>query len=147
MMNWTTITVRDLLKNKQNEIWSVSPNATAYEALEIMAEKDVGALLVIENAELVGIFTERDYARKTVLQGRSSKSTPVSKLMTPRVICVSPDNTVDECMAIMASHQFRHLAVLQKGHLIGILTLRDVIKKIMAEQEFTIHQLETYVCS
>lgn len=146
-MNWTTIMVKDLLRNKQNEIWSVSPQATAYQALEIMAEKDVGALLVIENGELVGIFTERDYARKTVLQGRSCTRTPVSKLMTRQVISVTPANTADDCMAIMASHQFRHLAVLDRGRLIGILTVRDVIKKIMAEQEFTIHQLEDYVCS
>lgn len=138
-------TIRELLKAKGRGIWSISPQETVYRALEIMAEKDIGALLVMEDGKLVGIFTERDYARKVILKGKSSKETTVSELMTKNVLYVSPDNTIQECMALMSSRQFRHLPVLDYGRVVGIITLGDVVRRIMSEQEFTIHELEKYV--
>ena len=138
-------TVRDILTTKGHQIWSISPHATVYEALEVMAAKDIGALLVVENGKLVGIFSERDYARKVILKGRASKETTVSELMTHTVFCVSPDNTLEDCMAIMTSRQIRHLPVLHSECLVGVITLGDVVKKIISEQQFTIDQLESYV--
>jgi CBS domain-containing protein len=110
-----------------------------------MAEKDVGALLVVQNGKLVGIFSERDYARKVILKGRASKDTTVSELMTHAVFYVSPENTLDDCMALMTSKQIRHLPVLHNGRLMGMLTLGDVVKRIISEQEFKIYELEKYV--
>jgi CBS domain-containing protein len=138
-------TVGELLKTKGHEMWSISPYATVYEALEMMADRDVGALLVIENGKLVGIFSERDYARKVILKGRASKDTTVSELMTQTVLCVSTKNTLEDCMTVMTSKQIRHLPVLDNERLIGIITLGDVVKRIISEQEFTIQQLESYV--
>ncbi|MCL5023554.1 MAG: CBS domain-containing protein [Nitrospirae bacterium] len=140
-------TVGDLLKTKGHEIWSISSDSTAYGALELMAEKDVGALLVIDEGRLVGIFSERDYARKVILKGRSSRETTVGELMTRSLFYVSPDSTMDECMTLMTSGQIRHLPVLDGLRLVGIITLGDVVKKIISDQEFTIHQLESYVFS
>ncbi|MGE5894187.1 MAG: CBS domain-containing protein [bacterium] len=144
-MTNTTITVKELLRTKSREIWSVSPHATAYEALEIMADKNIGALLVMEDGRLAGIFSERDYARKVILKGKSSKDTAVSELMTTSVVYVTPDNTIEDCMGMMTLKQIRHLPVLNNGRLEGILTLGDVVKRIISEQEFTIRQLEYYV--
>ncbi|MCL4475161.1 MAG: CBS domain-containing protein [Nitrospirae bacterium] len=138
-------TVNEVLKNKGREIWSISPLATVFQALELMADKDVGALPVVQNGKLVGIFSERDYARKVILKGRASKDTTVSELMTQTVFYVNPDNTVNECMALMTSKQIRHLPVLNRDRLVGIITLGDVVKRIISEQEFTIHELEKYV--
>lgn len=138
-------TVKDLLKTKGYEIWSITPQATVFEALEILADKDIGALLVIEDSKLVGIFSERDYARKIILKGRASKDTAVSELMTRTVFSVTPDNTLEDCMALMTSKQIRHLPVLSRERLVGMITLGDVVKRIISEQEFTIHQLESYV--
>lgn len=138
-------TVNEVLKNKGREIWSISPLATVFQALELMADKDVGALPVVQNGKLVGIFSERDYARKVILKGRASKDTTVSELMTQTVFYVNPDNTVNECMALMTSKQIRHLPVLDRDRLVGIITLGDVVKRIISEQEFTIHELEKYV--
>jgi CBS domain-containing protein len=138
-------TVEELLKTKGRELWSISPLATVFQALELMAEKDVGALLVVQNGKLVGIFSERDYARKVILKGRASKDTTVSELMTHAVFYVSPENTLDDCMALMTSKQIRHLPVLHNGRLMGMLTLGDVVKRIISEQEFKIYELEKYV--
>jgi CBS domain-containing protein len=138
-------TVKDMLKTKGHEIWSVSPYATVFEALEMMADKDIGALLVIEDGKLVGIFSERDYARKVILKGRASKDTAVSELMTQTVFCVNPENTLEDCMALMTSKQIRHLPVVSNERLAGMITLGDVVKRIISDQEFTIHQLESYV--
>jgi CBS domain-containing protein len=140
-------TVGELLKSKGREIWSISPLATVFQALELMAEKDVGALLVVQNDKLVGIFSERDYARKVILKGKASKDTTVSELMTQTVFYVSPENTFEDCMALMTSKQIRHLPVLDNGRLVGIVTLGDVVKRIISEQEFKIHELEKYVVS
>lgn len=138
-------TVKELLKTKGREIWSIEPRASVYKALEIMAEKDVGALIVLDSGRLVGIFSERDYARKVILKGKASKDTTVSELMTKTVFYVSPENTLEECMAMMTSKQIRHLPVLDNDRLVGIVTLGDVVKRIISEQEFTIHELEKYV--
>lgn len=138
-------TVGELLKAKGYEIWSISPLATVFQALELMAEKDVGALLVVQNSKLIGIFSERDYARKVILKGKASKDTTVSELMTRTVFYVSPENTVEDCMALMISKQIRHLPVLDHDCLKGILTLGDVVKQIISEQQFTISAFEKYV--
>ncbi|MCH8123577.1 MAG: CBS domain-containing protein [Bacteroidetes bacterium] len=138
-------TVRQLLRIKGYKIWSVAPRATVYEALEVMSEKDVGALLVIDEGNLVGVFSERDYARKLILQGRFSKNTTVAELMTHEVHHVEPQSTIEECMALMTAKRIRHLPVLEKERLIGIVTIGDVVKQIISDQEFTIQQLGTYI--
>ena len=138
-------TVRHLLQEKGNQVWSIAPQATVYEALELMAKKNVGALLVIENGNVVGMFTERDYARKVILQGRSSKTTSVGELMTADVLYVSPDDTIENCMAIMTDKHLRHLPVMENGKLVGIVSIGDVVKAIISDREFTIRELERYI--
>jgi len=139
------ITVGDLLKIKGGDNWSISPQASVYEALEIMADKNVGALLVFEDKRLVGIFSERDYARKVILKGKASKDTPVSELMTKTVLYATPKNTLEECMALMSSKHIRHLPILDNERLAGIITLGDVVKKIISDQKLTISELENYL--
>ena len=134
--------VKDILKDPGREIWSVSPTTTAYEALEVMAEKDIGALLVFEKEQLVGVFSERDYARKVILKGKASKDTPVSELMSRQVFYVKPENTLNECMAVMTSKHIRHLPVFDNNRVMGIITMRDVVKAIVSEQEITIKAFE-----
>jgi CBS domain-containing protein len=138
-------TVRQILQSKGSRIWSVAPQATVFEALVLMAEKDVGAVLVVENEKLVGIFSERDYARKVVLKGRSSKDTLVSELMTSDVFYVNPNQTIDECMALMTNKHFRHLPVLDNEKLVGIITVGDAVKAVIADQEVMINSLENYI--
>ncbi|MGD0283839.1 MAG: CBS domain-containing protein [Dissulfurispiraceae bacterium] len=138
-------TVKDILKDPSREIWSVSPMTTAYEALEVMAEKDIGALLVFENDRLVGIFSERDYARKVILKGKSSKDTNVGELMTQQVLYAKPENTLNECLALMTSKHIRHLPIFDKDRITGIITIGDVVKEIISEQEITIKGLEGYI--
>ena len=138
-------TVRELLKAKGKEIWSITPQATAYEALQVMAEKDVGALLVLDKDNLVGIFSERDYARKVILKGKFSKETPVSELMTREVLYISPQSPIEDCMALMTAKRVRHLPVLENEKLIGIVTIGDVVRQIISDQEFTIEQLGKYI--
>jgi len=137
--------VEKLLNNKSNEIWSIGPDATVYDALQKMAEKDAGALLVTEEGNLVGIFTERDYARKLILKGRFSKDTAVSELMTHEVLYVEPNNTIEDCMVMMTARRVRHLPVMDNGKLAGIVTIGDIVKQIISEQESTIHELEKYI--
>ena len=139
------ITVRQLLKNKPADLWSVSPEASVYEALELMAEKDIGAVLVLEGGELAGIFTERDYARNVILKGRLSKTTSVAELMTDVVCYVRPEQTIEDCMALMTDKRVRHLPVLEGERLVAIVSIGDVVKKTISEQEFTIQQLENYI--
>jgi len=139
------ITVRQLLKNKPADLWSVSPETSVYEALELMAEKDIGAVLVLEDGELAGIFTERDYARDVILKGRLSKTTSVAELMTEVVCYVRPEQTIEDCMALMTDKRVRHLPVLEDERLIAIVSIGDVVKKTISEQEFTIQQLENYI--
>jgi CBS domain-containing protein len=134
-----------LLKDKGQEIWSIGPQETAFKALETMAQRNVGALLVIDKGKLIGIFSERDYARKVILKGKSSKETTVGELMTPNVFYASPDNTLQETMALMTAKHIRHMPVLKDDRLIGMVTLGDVVKQIISEQKFTIKELEKYI--
>lgn len=138
-------TVRALLEQKDKGFWTIIPETTAYEALQIMADRDVGALLVVRGSTLLGIFTERDYSRKVVLKGRSSKETPVRELMTESVYCVVSDDTTEKCMSIMNDRHVRHLPVLESGHLVGLVSIRDVVKMMLAEREATIRDLEQYI--
>jgi CBS domain-containing protein len=139
-------TVGQILRKKGHEVWSISPNSTVYEALKVMADKNIGALLVLEGDELVGIFSERDYARKVVLQGKTSRQTQIQEVMTSRVNCVHPEQTTDECMALMTAKHIRHLPVLDEDdRLVGVISIGDVVKAIISDQEFVIEQLENYI--
>lgn len=139
------MTMRHLLEEKGHAVWSVGPDDTVLDAIKIMALKDVGALLVIEAGKPVGIFTERDYARNVFLQGKTSPGTPVRDAMGAPVICVSPEKTVDECMAIMTKKRIRHLPVMEDDELLGIISIGDLVKSIIEDQQHTIEQLEHYI--
>ena len=140
------ITVRDLLANKRVEgVWSVAPDTTVYQALELMAEKNVGALLVMTDNRLVGVFSERDYARKCVLKGRNSRDTPVADLMSSPVIYVHADQSAEHCLAIMTQRQIRHLPVLEGDQVIGVVSIGDVGKAIISHQQEALKDLETYI--
>lgn len=140
-----TSSVRQLILAKGNQVHTISPEATVFEALERMAMFDIGALVVVEGERVVGIFSERDYARKVVLMGRVSRETKVREIMTDEVITVTPDTTVGECMALMTGKRIRHLPVLEEGKLAGLVSIGDVVKAIMSEQEFMIAELESYI--
>lgn len=139
-------TVKQLLQAKsQQEVWSVTPEASVYEAVKLMAEKDIGALLVLREGRLVGIFSERDNTRKLVLQEKSPRETPIREVMTRRVIYVRPEQTIEECMALMTKKGIRHLPVIEANQLIGVISIRDVVKDIISEKEFIIEQLAEYI--
>lgn len=138
-------TIREILKRKGHEVWSISPESNVYPAIEMMADKHVGALLVIAETKLVGIISERDYARKVILKGRSSKDTRVQEIMTSPVISVGPHHSVDECMRIMTERRIRHLPVIENEQVIGIVSIGDLVNCIMSAQDHTIQQLENYV--
>ena len=138
-------TVRELLRAKPPEVWTVDPEASVYEALELMADKDIGAVLVLDQGMLVGIFSERDYARKVVLRGKTSRETTVGELMTRVLFYVTPQQTVEECLALMTQKRVRHLPVLEGAKLTGMISIGDVGKAIIAEQRTTIHHLEDYI--
>jgi CBS domain-containing protein len=140
-------TVKQLLDIKGRNILSISPNDSVYAAVERMSENNVGALLVLENGKLVGILSERDYARKVILKGKSSKNTLIREIMTPDVLCVSPETTVDECLALLTESRVRHLPVTDGGKLMGIVSIGDLVKQIISDKEFTIQQLEHYIHS
>ena len=137
--------VRQILKAKGNKIWSIAPQETAYKALQLMSEKNLGAVLVIDKGKVVGIFTERDYARKVILKGKSSKTTPVSELMTKEVLCVDPETSVEDCMSLMTEKFVRHLPVMEKKKLVGVVTQGDVVKQVIADQKFENEELERYI--
>ncbi len=139
------MTVRDILERKGAHVWSVAPNESVYRALETMSEKRVGALMVLDRGRLVGVVSERDYARKVVLRGRVSRDTPVSDIMTGRVLTVTPSQTVEECMALMTNHSVRHLPVLDGNELRGVVSIGDVVKAKISHQEFIIDQLEHFI--
>lgn len=145
-------TVKQLLDVKGYDIWSISPHASVYEAIQLMAEKNVGALAVVETGErapnssgLVGIISERDYARKVILKGKSSRETPVKDIMTEKVVYVRPDQTIEECMSLMTHKHIRHLPVLMDEKLIGMISIGDVVREIIAMQEDKIQFLEHYI--
>ena len=140
-------TIGSMLGRKRGEIWSIAPQASVYDAISLMAEKSIGAVLVVAGQSLVGIVTERDYARKVILQGRSSKETRVEEIMTTELIVVSPENTVDECMQIVTHRRVRHLPVLDAGRLVGIVSIGDLVNAVIADQAQTIDHLHTYIGS
>jgi CBS domain-containing protein len=135
----------EILKTKGQDVWTVVPDSTVYDALQLMAEKNVGALMVVESDKLVGVFSERDYARKVILKGKASKDTLVSEIMTAGPIWVRPDQTIRACMDLMTHKRIRHLPVLDDGRLVGVISIGDVVKAIISDQEFTIEQLEHYI--
>jgi CBS domain-containing protein len=140
-------TLKQLLQGKGGDVHSIGPDARVYDALKLMAEKDVGALVVMEAGRLVGIVSERDYARKVILQGKSSHDIPVREIMTGKLVTVQPGQTVEECMTLMTGHRVRHLPVTEAGLLIGVLSIGDLVKEVIADQEQTIKQLESYIHS
>jgi CBS domain-containing protein len=139
------ITVAEILEAKGRSVWTVSPRTSVYDALKLMADKNIGAVAVLEGERLSGIFSERDYARKIILMGKSSKDTPVADVMTTAVVCVPPWRTIDECMAIMTARHVRHLPVLDEGKLAGLVSIGDVVKVIISEQTYAIQELEAFV--
>ena len=138
-------TVKEILRTKGRDVWSIAPDATVYDALKLMADKNVGAVLVMEADNLVGVLSERDYARKVILHGKSSRDTSVREIMTERVVYVRPEQTAEECMALMTGKRVRHLPVLEDDQVIGVISIGDVVKNIISEQEFIIDQLEHYI--
>jgi CBS domain-containing protein len=139
------LSVKELLERKGHAVWSISPEASVFDALKLLAEKDIGALLVIENGKMVGILSERDYARKVVLKGKTSMETPVREIMTPNVVTVRADQTIEDCMAMMTQRHIRHLPVVDGDRINGLISIGDVVKAIISQQEFVIEQLENYI--
>ena len=138
-------TVRQLLDQKGREILSIDPSATVFDAVAKMAEKDVGSLVVMDDDEIVGMITERHYARNVVLKGKTSPAMPISDIMERNVVVVQPEQSVEQCMAIMTDKRIRHLPVVDGGNLIGVISIGDLVKSIVGDQKFTIGQLEHYI--
>ena len=138
-------TVLQLLNSKGNEVWTIHPDETVLDAIQKMAAKDVGSLVVIEDGKPVGIFTERHYVRKVFLKGRHSPTTAIREIMSTHIVCVSPEQTIEECMAVMTDKRIRHLPVLDHGELVGIVSIGDLVKSRLADQEFIIEQLAHYI--
>src|SRR5882672_4017667 len=139
------IAVHHILDQKGHEVWSVHPGDTVYDTIKMMADKDVGALMVLDGSKIVGIITERDYARNVFLMGRGSPQTLVGEIMSRNVVCVDPDKSIEECMAIMTARRVRHLPVIKDGELLGIVSIGDLVKSIIGDREFVIEQLEYYI--
>ena len=139
--------VKQLLANKPSLLWFIPPDATTFDGITMLAEKSVGALPVMKDGKLVGMFSERDYARKVALKGKSSLDTPISEVMTTQVVCVQLDQTNEDCMALMTDKRIRHLPALDNGIVVGIISIGDLVKDIISEQKFVIEQLEHYIMS
>jgi len=137
-------TVRQLLDDKGRQVWSIAPDDSVYDSIKLMADKEIGAVVVIENDRPVGIFTERDYARNVILKGKTSPETKVGDVMIRDIICAKPDQTVEECMAVMTSKRIRHLPVVEHNKLIGLVSIGDLVKSVIAEQQFAIEQLDNF---
>ena len=146
-MQTTTTTAQQILARKSQRLLSIAPDATVFDALTLMARHDIGSLVVLEGERLTGIFSERDYARQVVLLGKSSKETRVRDIMTHKVLCVRPDQTVSECMALMTEKRVRHLPVLDHKKVIGVISIGDVVKEVISGQQMIIEQLEHYIHS
>jgi CBS domain-containing protein len=146
-MSELATTVGAVLSKKPRNIWSISPEASVFECVDMMADKQVGALLVMQRAELIGMISERDYARKVILQGRSSRETAASEIMSSPAICVSREHTVADCMHIMTKNRIRHLPVRDGEKVVGVISIGDLVNWIITEQEETIRHLEAYICS
>ena len=140
-----TLHIRDILHQKGGTVWTVSPETTVLAAIQMMADKNIGALLVTQAGKLIGILSERDYTRKVVLKGRSSKDTPVRDIVSGRVLHVTPNHTVEECMRLMTEHRVRHLPVLDGEKIAGVISIGDLVNCIISAQSSAIHQLETYI--
>jgi len=138
-------TVRDILKAKGSAVWSVEPDATVFDALQRMAEKEVGALVVMQDTQIVGLISERDYARKIILHGRASPTTLVREIMSSPVMYIHLDQAIEECMSLMTEKRTRHLPVIEDGKLVGLISIGDIVKSIIADQQFMIEQLVRYV--
>ena len=138
-------TVHHILEDKGHQIWSVCPGDMVYDAIKMMADKDVGSLVVLDDNKIVGIITERDYARNVFLKGRASPQTRVDDIMERNVVCVGPDQSIEECMALMTVKRVRHLPVTENGALLGIVSIGDLVKSIISDREFVIEQLEHYI--
>ena len=140
-----TGTIGEILNNKGAEVWSVSPEATVFDAISMMADKNVGALLVIQNGKLVGIISERDYTRKVALKGRASKQTAVKEILSGQVIKATPAHSIEDCMRLMTEHRIRHLPVLDGDNILGIISIGDLVNWIISSQTATIQQLQAYI--
>jgi CBS domain-containing protein len=141
----TLIPVSSLLHHKGSTVWQVAPEATVFDAIKLMAEKNIGALPVISHGMLIGIFTERDYTRKIALQGKTSRDTRVQEVLSGEIICVTPNDSVEDCMKLMTDHRIRHLPVMQDDHLLGIISIGDLVNWIISSQNSAIEQMEQYI--
>jgi CBS domain-containing protein len=139
--------VKDILALKGQSVWSVTPDSSVYDAIKLMAEKGIGALMIIDGEKVVGILSERDYARKVILQGRASRTTQAREIMTTHVLYAQPEQNIEECMALMTDKRIRHLPVYEEGRLVGVISIGDLVKSIITEQKFIIEQLERYISS
>ncbi len=138
-------TISEILDQKGHQVWCISPDATVFDAIQVMADKNVGALLVTEKEKLVGIISERDYTRKIALKGKSSKETAVREILSGQVVHVGPDHTVEECLRLMTDYRIRHLPVLENGKICGVISIGDLVNWVISAQSSTIHQLQTYI--
>ena len=139
--------VREILRDKGDSVWSVTPSTTVFDALKLMADKRIGAVLVMDGPKLMGILSERDYARKVVLAGKSSRESPVGDVMTRKVLCAAPERTVEECLAMMTEQRARHLPVLEGEAVVGVVSIGDLVKATIDEQQILIDQLQNYIVS